>query len=984
MKYWCIVLSALLGASSNSPAAERVESDLVALYDFEEVGGTVVHDRSSLEPRLDLQIATPKAVRWNSGAIVVEGPANIASAAKADKISDACKRSHELTIEAWVKPENVQQAGPARIVSLSADASRRNFTLGQDGAKLDVRLRAEATSENGLPSLSSAAGSLKTELTHVVYTRNVGGEATLYLNGKPGAAKKLDGKLTNWSDDFRLILANEAGGDRAWRGELHLVAIYSRALSEQEVAQNFAAGARFSAIDYAALLPPAAERKVDFVKDVQPIFRAACFECHAEGNEEGGLNLGIKSRAEEGGDHGPAWTAGESAKSRLVHLVAGVERQAVMPPEGERLSKEQIGILRAWIDQGANWPDGVDVLNPRVERARQHWAFQKLKAVDLPEVKDLTWSRTPIDRFVLARLEAQGLRPSQPIELRKLVRRVYFDVVGLPPSPEELDAICAAKDPHAEFRALIDRLLASPQYGERWARHWLDVARYADSNGQEGDQDRPHAWRYRDFVIQSLNDDLAFDTFVRWQLAGDEYEPENISACVATGFLTAGPHTVLENTFLEEERLRNRYNELDDMLATIGTGMLGLTIGCARCHDHKYDAIPARDYYRMLSALHSGDRQEVKLGPQHAEALVFRDAGSQPRTTWLFGRGDFYDRQRPVTLGFLEIFTGQRTAEDYWNAARPQSAPGSSTYQRKALAEWMTNVDDGAGALLARVIVNRIWQHHFGEGLVRTPDDFGVRSEAPSHPELLEWLARDLVEHGWKLKRLHRQILASAVYQQATAHDDAQAQIDPDNRLLWRMRPRRIEAEILRDALLEVSGRLSRQTLGPPFKPPIAAEAQVARNLKSPYPADVQDGPENHRRSVYMFHKRVIPYPLLAAFDRPDSLQSCGRRDATTVPPQALALLNDPFVRSRALDFADRLLDECKADNNAAVRRAFALALGRAPSETEQATSLEFLATQADRRRQREPQAAAADIRRLSLADFCQAVFGLNEFLYVD
>ena len=973
----------MLAIATAVSGASRIESDLVAIYDFEEVGGSVVHDRSLAEPRLDLQISTPQTARWASGSLVIAGSANIASTDNASKIVDACKRSGELTIEVWVTSENNQQTGPARIVSLSTDTTRRNFTLGQDGAKYDVRLRTESTNENGLPSLSTAEGSLKSELTHVVYTRNAAGDATIYVNGKPSGTKKVEGKLTNWSGDFRLLLANEATGDRPWRGELHLVAIYGRALLDQEVQQNFAAGAQFSAVDYAALLPPAVERKVDFAKDVQPIFRTACFECHAEGNEEGGLNLGIKSRALEGGDHGRPWTPGQSAKSPLIHLVAGVEKGAIMPPEGERLSREQIGILRAWIDQGAKWPAGIDVLNPRMERARQHWAFQKLQPVELPLVKDGAWPRTPIDRFVLASLEAKGLRPSEPIELRKLVRRMSFDVVGLPPAPEELDAICAADDSQPKYAALVDRLLASPHYGERWGRHWLDVARYADSNGQEGDQDRPHAWRYRDFVVESLNDDLPFDTFVRWQLAGDEYEPENVNACVATGFLTAGPHTVLENTFLEEERLRNRYNEFDDMLSTIGTGMLGLTIGCARCHDHKYDAIPARDYYRMLCALHSGDRQEVKLSPTNVDALVFRDVGAEPKPTWLFERANFYDRKRPVTLGFLEIFAGQRTSEDYWNAARPKDTRPRSTYQRKALAEWMTDPQDGAGTLVARVIVNRIWQHYFGEGLVHTPGDFGVRSEAPSHPELLEWLARDLVEQGWKLKRVHRQILLSAVYQQAAAHDVAKAKVDPDNRLLGRMRPRRIEAEILRDAILEVSGRLDRQTLGPPFKPPIADEAKVARNLTTPYPADVKDDPASHRRSIYMFHKRVIPYPLLAAFDRPDSLQSCSRRDATTVAPQALALLNDPFVRARSLDFADRLLRESQ-DDSGALRRAFALALGRAPSESEQTAGLEFLTAQAELRRRGNGAAASGDLRRLALADFCQALIGLNEFMYVD
>ncbi|HEU0068744.1 MAG TPA: DUF1549 domain-containing protein, partial [Nitrospiraceae bacterium] len=377
------------------------------------------------------------------------------------------------------------------------------------------------------------------------------------------------------------------------------------------------------------LLPPPVDRPVDFVADVQPIFRKHCFECHAEGNEEGGLNLGIKARVLEGGESGAVLVPGDSAASRLIQLVSGVEPDAVMPPEKGPLSPEQIGILRAWIDQGAVWPAHADVRDPRTERARGHWAFQPLCAVEVPAVHHTDWAITPIDHFVLAKLEALNLSPAPPLDARRFIRRVYFDLIGLPPTPEEMakwddearKAVGGKRDSeHSAFRFppsacndLVDHLLASQHYGERWARHWLDVARYADSNGQEGDQDRPHAYHYRDFVIRALNEDLPFDTFVRWQLAGDEFEPNNPQAVAATGFLTAGPHTVLADTFLEEERLRNRYNELDDMLATIGTGMLGVTLGCARCHDHKYDAVSSREYYRLLAALHGGDRRETPL-----------------------------------------------------------------------------------------------------------------------------------------------------------------------------------------------------------------------------------------------------------------------------------------------------------------------------------------------------------------------------------
>jgi hypothetical protein len=659
-----------------------------------------------------------------------------------------------------------------------------------------------------------------------------------------------------------------------------------------------------------------------------------------------------------------------------------------MPPpnEGEQLTREEIGVLRAWIDQGANWPFGADVLDPRAEQARSHWAFQPLQAVELPAVRNESWVQTPIDRFILAALEAKGLSPGRAVPPRPLMRRLSFDVAGLPPTPAEIDAFVAEAegDRRAAIQALADRLLDSRHYGERWGRHWLDLARYTDSDGYESDTDRPNAYHYRDFVIRSLNDDLPFDTFVRWQLAGDEYAPQDPAAVAATGFLTGAQNAILEAKFLEDERLRNRYDELDDILSTTGTALLGLTLGCARCHDHKYDAISSREYYRLLSALHSGDRAEVPIGTAGQKVLAFKDRGAVPQPTWLFERGDFYDRDQPVQLGFLQVLLRDIPSGDYWALARLDPPRPDSTYQRKALAEWITDLEHGAGPLLARVIVNRVWQHHFGEGLVRTVSDFGVRGEAPTHPELLEWLAQDFVQSGWTLKRLHRMIIASAVYQQGTEFDAGKAQVDPENRLLWRMRPRRLEAEILRDTMLSVSGTLNLEPYGPGFKPPIAADAIVARNVKTPYPKDAQDTPETRRRSVYMFHKRVVPYPLLAAFDRPDLLKTCGRRDTTTIAPQALALLNDGFVRGRSLDFADRLVQESGDDRAAIVASAFALALGRTPADSERQASVAFIQSQVERRQQRESQAAAGDVRRQAVADFCQTLFSLNEFLYVD
>jgi hypothetical protein len=616
------------------------------------------------------------------------------------------------------------------------------------------------------------------------------------------------------------------------------------------------------------------------------------------------------------------------------------------------------------------------VADPREEKAKTHWAFKRLQEVAVPAVNGTSWPQTPVDHFIAAKLEEASLTPQQPATARELIRRINFNLIGLPPTPEEVDAFCIAaeKDQTAAITELVDRLLASPHYGERWGRHWLDVARYADSDGQESDRDRPTAYHYRDFVIRSLNNDMPYDQFIRWQLAGDEYEPANSEAVAATGFLAAGPFAALPDRLMEDERLRNRYNELDDMLSTIGTGFLGLTLGCVRCHDHKYDAIPARDYYSLMSAFHGGVRTEVPLGNTNEKVLAYRDLGPDPGPTWLFQRGNYYDRDQPVSLGFVSILTSGKSPSNYLLTARELSPSKQTTNQRRAMADWMTDTEHGAGALLARVIVNRIWQHHFGHGIVRTPGDFGVRSEAPSHPELLEWLTHDFVQHGWQIKRLHRLILQSAVYQQSSHVADVTTATSPhpdaDNRLLWKFPLQRIEGEILRDSMLAVSGTLNTKSYGPAVKPPIAGEAIVARNLKDGYPDKIEDSPEIRRRSIYLFHKRVVPYPLLQAFDKPDAQQTCSRRDHTTVAPQALALLNDPFVRTVSSEFADRLMKQHPDNLKSQLRLAYRLALSREPEDDELFAAEAFVVDQSNQRK--------------SMTDFCQTIFALNEFLYVD
>ena len=843
--------------------------------------------------------------------------------------------------------------------------------------------------------------------------------------------------------------------------------------------------------------------RTSFARDIVPLFEQNCLKCHGAEKQKGGLRFDIRNGAFKTGDSGEkAIVPGKASESRLIKLVSSTKEDERMPPKGEPLSADAVALLKTWIDQGAEWPQTV-TSNALVAQAemivtdedRNHWSYRSVKRVPLPEVQH-SRDENPVDRFIQAKLEEKGLRPSARADGRKIVRRTYFDLVGLPPTPEQINSFLVRweNDARSAVEGLVDQLLASPRYGERWARHWLDVVRYADSDGQESDADRMTAYHYRDFVIRSLNDDLPFNTFVRWQLAGDEIEPDNPLAVAATGFIVAGTHAVLPDNLMEEERIRTRFNELDDMISTTGSALLGLTLACARCHDHKYDPVPRRDYYRMLSAFNGGDRAEVPLAPleevrryrtiekkwkaqfeaatkemdewrkemakrhkttvQQAKidalkidqdqkeqlkndsdsaqakelakkfskelkiedkdyrellsdeersewdarqrklkevesgkpaplktALAFADFSAEPRETFLLARGDFRAKSEPVQLGFLTALTKEKSPERYWTEARADQRRTDSSQQRRAMAEWITDLDHGAGALLARVIVNRIWQHHFGEGIVRTVNDFGTRADSPTHPELLEWLTSEFLESGWKMKRLHRLIMTSETFLQDTALDAAKHKVDPENRFLWRRRPQRIEAEILRDAMLFASGTLNPEMFGPAVKAPIQRDAIQARNMKDPYPSDLKESGATRRRSIYMFHKRVVQHPLMQAFDGPDAQASCGRRENTTVAPQALALLNDRFVRARAMEFAQMVEKEAGNEIDAQVRLAWRIALGREPHSGELESSASFIQQQIAERSSRKSDIAAG---RIALADFCQAIFALNEFIYVD
>jgi hypothetical protein len=685
----------------------------------------------------------------------------------------------------------------------------------------------------------------------------------------------------------------------------------------------------------------------------------------------------------------------------------------------------------------------------------KHWAWKPPVRLTPPTVKDRTWAKNPLDVFILARLEAAGLTPAHFAGREALLRRASFDLLGLPATTEEIDAFVNDRSADAWEKA-VDRLLASPHYGERWGRHWLDLARYADSNGYEFDEARPNAWRYRDYVIASLNADKPYDRFIEEQLAGDELYPDDPAARTATGFNLLGPDMTDSS-----DAAQRRQNTLNDMTDTAALAFLGLTLGCARCHDHKFEPLLQSDYYRLQAfftpavfrrdlpvstaanqAAHekaaaaytlrikpvqdeidrfeaperkklfdaklaklSAEAQEAHRTPPEkrnggqqelvaetarrvvvTEAEIVKALSDEEKTklkalqeklktfdsskppppptamglqddakavkTYILERGELKNRGDEVLPGFPLVFTGGKAT-----AAKVAPPRSGTTGRRAALAGWIASKDN---PLTARVIVNRLWQHHFGQGLVRTASDFGLRGEPPTHPELLDWLAVEFVERGWSLKAMHRLMLTSATYQQATRTTPAARAKDPDNLLLSRMNRIRLEGEVVRDALLAISGRLNDAAGGPGVFPPLAAEDVPGAKVWT-----VSADPRDHvRRSVYIFARRNLRYPFLEAFDLPDSNLSCPRRERSTTATQSLALLNAGVVRECAEALAKRLTSETKSTTEQ-VERAYRLILGRRPSAKETDLATEFL-------------------KESPLRELCRALFNLNEFVYLD
>lgn len=993
-----------------------------------------------------------------------------------------------------------------------------------------------------------------------------------------------------------------------------------------------------------------------FKASVRATLTTHCLDCHGGRSTKADFDLSSRDALMESG-----FVEQTSADSYLISLIRHTE-EPHMPFRKPKLPESAIRQIEQWIDLGAPYdkpliehPKRSDSVEMVVTDAdRQFWSFQPLKVADPPEVSNPAWVRSPVDPWILARQEQHGLHPNGLASRRVLIRRAYFDLLGLPPTPEQIDAFVNDPDPDAWPR-LIDDLLESPHYGERWARHWMDVARFAESHGYEQDYDRKFAYHYRDFLIKALNADLPYDDFVRWQLAGDELAPENPLALMATGFLGAG---VFPTQLTEKEFESARYDELDDMVTTTGVAFLGLSIGCARCHDHKFDPIPARDYYTMaacfattirseidvdlepeanrarkvewtqkLTALEAatkkfekevvpgkfrnwlqnastldelspwetldslsvkssggstfekqsdgsylavgqapnqevltivattrrsslkairlealtheslprsgpgrasngnfalgnievlaqplngdslpnpirltgarathqqntsslsvaasidtdpvsgwavdsggigkdqaavfdvespvgfdgGTRLEVTLtfnhpnrrhamgrfrlsisdrsrpaaevgnaglDPKvHAALLALKDGADDSSQAWktaidwfrttlpewqsrhqaaadhrasgpelklakvmvssegfphlkhhadgrgyphfypqvnFLNRGDVHQKKEVVEPGYLQVLMPASKSPELWKVDVPDGWDRTS-FRRAALANWMTDAETGAGHLAARVIVNRLWQHHFGRGIVSTPNDFGFPGERPTHPELLDWLASDLIAGGWKLKRMHKLMMTSHVYMQTGESDEKRARIDRENKWFWKRSPQRLEGEAIRDAMLAVSGQLDPVMFGP---------GTLDVNMK--------------RRSVYFFIKRSQLIPMMMLFDWPEHLVSIGQRASTTIAPQALMFMNSRQGRSYAESFAGRV--DGSPD---AVGLAYRLALGRRPTDQERQLSESFLSSQSAEYRN----AGRADAERVALSDFCQTIFSMNEFVYVD
>ena len=674
-----------------------------------------------------------------------------------------------------------------------------------------------------------------------------------------------------------------------------------------------------------------------FEAKVRPILAASCFKCHGPSGARGGLRLDTREGLLKGGAHGAVVVAGKPAASLLLKAVSYADPALKMPPT-VKIPADQIAILKRWVASGAVWPEYAKGTSGAASGGL--WSAKPVVKPAIPAVRNGAWVRNPIDAFVLARLESKAMQPAPPASRRELLRRLTFDLTGLPPTPEEIAVFVADTLPDA-YEKNVDRLLASPRYGERWARYWLDLVRYADSNGYERDNEKPYSWKYRDYVIRSLNEDKPYDRFVTEQLAGDEMPNRDESTVAATGFLRLGTWDDEPNDALEY-----KFERLDDLVHASATAFLGMTVRCARCHDHKFDPIPQKDYYAFAANFYGGylDPGDGKLmgGPPPDKlgfsALGFTDRGPDAPPLKLLVNGDVKRPAGVVNPGYLSLVS------NFQRAVEPPPAGAVTTRRRLQLASWIT---DPRNPLTARVIVNRIWQHHFGQGLVRTPNNFGRKGAPPTHPELLDWLAASFVEEGvgWRFKALHRLIVTSSAYRMGSLHpkEAVYARTDFLNENLWRFDRRRLDADALRDSILSVSGQLNLKVGGPGFVPTVTREALEGLSRKgAEWTPSAPE--EQNRRTVYLFLKRAMLLPMLTVFDFADTTAPLEQRDITTVAPQALALMNNPFVNQQSEAFARRVEAEAGPAPSKQIERAWQLAFARKPTTAEANQAAAFLA----------------------------------------
>lgn len=704
-----------------------------------------------------------------------------------------------------------------------------------------------------------------------------------------------------------------------------------------------------------------------FKETIRPLLQTHCHACHNQNSKSAHLDVSTY-------DH---FVTGSKTLLKLPSplLMQRLYHEKI-PSIAHKLSvipKSTMARIIEWVRLGSPFDQPLvpgtsiekEIPAPQGKVFQPFWSFRPLDPKALPPLLESPWSQNDIDRFILMPLEKIGISPNPPADRHTLIRRATFDLWGLPPTPEQIHSFVENQNP-LSYERLVEQLLESSHYGERWARHWMDLVRFAESTGFEHDSDRPNAFHYRDFLIRAFNRDMPYDQFLTWQLAGDEIEPNRPDPLIATGFLGCG---VFPTQLTESEFESARYDELDDMITTIGVAFLGLSIGCARCHDHKYDPISTHEYYRFASCFTTTIRSELDLilppsGELHkvqisSEGLppIKHSADGRgyphfyPQTHFLI-RGDVSQKTGVAYPGFLKVLMRDDKQNDHWTQSPPPNWTRTA-FHRTSLAKWLTDTESGAGHLVARVIVNRLWQHHFGRGLVTTPNDFGSQGARPTHPLLLDWLAQQLIHYNWRLKPIHKLIMLSNTYRQSSDFDQNRESIDPENRFFWRRTPRRLEAEAIRDAMLLVSGLLD----------------------KTMYGSGTLD-PSMLRRSIYFTVKRSELIPMMKIFDWPEHLVSIGARTITTTAPQALVFMNHPEGRRLCRNFEQRLPKETVA----AIHQGYLHALGRPPTQSEVASTESFLSQQTTLYRTLQQ----SDPDTLARIDFCQALMSMNAFIYID